>query len=112
MQFGSVDDCSGGDAAGFDLGDAAGRSGGRSRSGVRFLAARPLFEVVEADGEDFDPFGDLELGHDRVVPGEMEVMAAAVAGVAVIADPAEGSRRTFLQRLGPAGEAGDPGPRA
>ena len=45
-----------------------------------------------------------------VVPGEMEVIAAAVAGVAVVANPAEGRRRLALDRLGPEGEAGDRGP--
>ena len=46
-----------------------------------------------ADREDFDPFGELELRRDGVFPGEVEMVAAAVAGVAVVADPAEGRRR-------------------
>ena len=46
-------------------------------------------------------------GAGGVVPGEVEVVAAAVAGVAVVADPAEGRTGLVLDRLGPVGEAGD-----
>src|SRR5690349_207005 len=62
------------------------------------------------DGEDLDPFRQLELGRRRVFPREVQVIAAAVAGVAFVADPAEGRHRTILLWLRPEGEAGDPAP--
>jgi hypothetical protein len=41
-----------------------------------------------------------------VFPGEVKVVAAPVAGIAVVADPAEGRSRVVLGRFGPAGERG------
>src|SRR3954447_19836799 len=41
----------------------------------------------------------------RVLPGQVQVVAPAVAGVAVVAHPAEGGARAILPRLGPAGQA-------
>ena len=43
----------------------------------------------------------------RVIEGEVQVVAAAVAGVAVVADPAEGRTGLVLLRLGPRGQAID-----
>ena len=93
--------------------DAAGRTVGcrrrrRAAAAVWRLRRRPLARLAGGlTREDFDPFGELELGRRGVVPGEVEVVAAAVAGVAVVADPAEGRPRFVLDRLGPEGEAGD-----
>ena len=47
-----------------------------------------------------------------VVPGEVQVVAAAVAGVAVVADPAEGGTGFVLDRLGPVREPRDRQPAA
>ena len=61
---------------------------------------------AEAGGEDFDPFGELCIRRRRgVVPGEVQVVAAAVAGVAFVADPAEGRRPACSGRLGPEARA-------
>src|SRR5262249_13954418 len=65
-----------------------------------------------ADGEDLDPVGPLGLGRRGAIPGEMQVVAAAVARVAVVADPAEGRDGLVLNRLGPFGEAVYAGPGA
>ena len=48
----------------------------------------------------------------RVHPGEVEVVAAAMAGVAVPADPAPGRDRLVLPRLGEVGEVADLAPGA
>src|SRR5690242_9536840 len=76
-----------GDAAGQDLGDAArGSRGGFGRRRLLFAGGARL-DPAEADREDFDPFRERVFGRCGVVPGEVEVVAAAVAGVAVVADP-------------------------
>ena len=76
----------------------AGGGGGRLRRLRRPLAV---------DAEDLDPFGELEHRRDRVFPGEVQVVAAAVAGVAVVADPAERRPGAVLARLGPVREPRD-----
>jgi hypothetical protein len=86
-----------------DGGDAAGGAGRRWGRSLSALLAGPLARF--AYREDLDPFGQLELWRRGVFPGEMEVVAAAVAGVAVVADPAEGGDGLVLDRLGPFGEA-------
>src|SRR6476469_10635146 len=108
MQFRSVAG-SGGDAAGGGLGDAAGGPGRGFRLRFTFLPRHRL-HPGEVDRHHFDPFGELEHRRDGVVPGEVQVVAAAVAGVAVVADPAERRPRFVLFGLGEEGEAGDPGP--
>src|SRR5436305_2148668 len=111
MQFGSVAGAAGGEAAGRDLGYAA--RGPRGRGGCRGLRRfgrgdrRGRDRAFAVNGEDFDPLGEGVFGGAGVVPGEVEVIAAAVAGVAVVADPAEGGTGLVLDRLGPVGEAGD-----
>src|SRR5665811_672258 len=73
----------------FGLG-AAGRPFRRlqPRRGGRGLLRRRDRPAPDAEG--LDPLCDLELAHGRVFPGEVQVVAAAVARVAVVADPAEG----------------------
>src|SRR6187549_356243 len=82
----------GADAAGADRGDAAGGRGGRLGRGRFAVGPRswPRRDALEADREDLDPFRQLPLPHGGVFPGEVEVVAAAVARIAVVADPAEG----------------------
>src|SRR5215469_469234 len=77
------------EAAGGDLGDAAGGAGGRFRLRRCFLVALARAGTAAPGGEDFDPFGERVFGRRGVVPGKVEVVAAAVAGVAVVTDPAE-----------------------
>src|SRR4029077_15435313 len=114
------------DAPGLDDGDATARSpfvGGaglaaalRSLRGLdpcRTVAGLRLSgDFLAAHREDLDPFGQLEHRREGVFPGEVQVIATAVSGVAVVADPAEGCPRAVLDRLGPVGEAGDAGPAA
>src|SRR5204863_6271864 len=124
-----------GDAAGLDDGDTAARatfiaSAGSFVVGIGCTAAlRPLRWLdagrgvarwlgllrrgsclLAADREDLDPFGQREHRREGVFPGEVQVVAAAMAGVAVVADPAEGGPRAVLEGLGPVSEAGYRGP--
>src|ERR1700709_2562100 len=73
----------------------------------RRLPAARLTGGAGGDGEDFDPFGEFVGFRRGVVPGEVEVVAAAVPDVAFVADPAERGDRLFLFRLRPEGEGGD-----
>src|SRR4051812_29964188 len=99
-----------GEAAAGDLGDAAGGARGCGRR--RRLRGCARLHASDVGREDFDPGGERELKCGRVVAGEVEVVAAAGAGVAVVADPAERGTGAVLDRLGPLGETGDPGPGA
>ena len=59
-----------------------------------------------------DPRGGLARLRRRVHPRQVQVVAAAVVDVAVVADPAERRARVVLTGLGPLGEAVDVVPRA
>ena len=54
--------------------------------------------------EDLDPGDHREVPGVCVGPGEVKVIAAAVAGIAVVPDPAERRARLVLPRLGPSGQ--------